>query len=216
MMNGLPSVTTSSEVKYPPKVANNRAQANAEVDTEKLYETKPNKKIVRIFTVILYMFSVSLGAILLSLYYIFIWKNPLNSGTFYEQSMQVAAVNTTCPPTTCPYALVETTQHEDLSSTEPSQMATEKNIPPIINHQNVEFLYIDGPSTVTNNNGDLVTPSEVDATGTGGLVIVSALENINSDALQAFLKKRSLPTGASEYTPVNAVSQRQHESRGAL
>ena len=25
---------------------------------------------------ILYMFSVSLGAILLSLYYVFIWKNP--------------------------------------------------------------------------------------------------------------------------------------------
>ena len=32
--------------------------------------------ISRIFTVILYMFSVSLGAILLSLYYVFIWKNP--------------------------------------------------------------------------------------------------------------------------------------------
>ena len=32
--------------------------------------------IPRIFTVILYMFSVSLGAILLSLYYVFIWKNP--------------------------------------------------------------------------------------------------------------------------------------------
>ena len=31
---------------------------------------------LRIFTVILYMFSVSLGAILLSLYYVFIWKNP--------------------------------------------------------------------------------------------------------------------------------------------
>ena len=30
----------------------------------------------RIFTVILYMFSVSLGAILLSLYYVFLWKNP--------------------------------------------------------------------------------------------------------------------------------------------
>ena len=33
----------------------------------------------RIFTVILYMFSVSLGAILLSLYYVFIWKNPHTS-----------------------------------------------------------------------------------------------------------------------------------------
>lgn len=200
MMNGLPSVTTSSEVKYPPKVANNRAQANAEVDTEKLYETKPNKKIVRIFTVILYMFSVSLGAILLSLYYIFIWKNPLNSGTFYQQSQQVDAVNSTCPPTNCPHALVDKTQHVDLSSTEPLQLVTEKNLPPIINHQNVEFLYIDGPSAVTKNNG--VTPADEDATATGGLVIVSALENINSDALQAFLKKRSLPTGTSQQQPL--------------
>jgi len=47
-----------------------------ELEVDKLYEPKQNKKIVRIFTVILYMFSVSLGAILLSLYYVFLWKNP--------------------------------------------------------------------------------------------------------------------------------------------
>ena len=35
-----------------------------------------NWSTCRIFTVILYMFSVSLGAILLSLYYVFLWKNP--------------------------------------------------------------------------------------------------------------------------------------------
>ena len=46
------------------------------MQVDKLYEPKQNKKIVRIFTVILYMFSVSLGAILLSLYYVFLWKNP--------------------------------------------------------------------------------------------------------------------------------------------
>ena len=85
MMNGLPSVTTSSEVKYPPNVANNRSATSTDSDTEKLYEPKPNKKIVRIFTVILYMFSVSLGAILLSLYYIFIWRNPLNFCLYEKQ-----------------------------------------------------------------------------------------------------------------------------------
>lgn len=213
MMNGLPSVATSSDVKYPPKVANNRTtQGSTEMDTEKLYETKPNKKIVRIFTVILYMFSVSLGAILLSLYYIFIWKNPLNSGTFYEQSMPVV-MNTTCPPTTCPHALLETTQHVDLPSTEPLQLVTEKNVPPIINRRNVKFLYVDSPVTVTKNNGDIVTPSDVDATQTGGLKLVSAFENINSEALQAFLKKRSLPTGASQYTP---VSQHKESSPSLL
>lgn len=192
MMNGLPSVTTSSDVKYPPKVANNRTtQGSTEMDTEKLYEPKPNKKIVRIFTVILYMFSVSLGAILLSLYYIFIWKNPLNSGTFYEQSMPVDIVmNTTCPPTTCPHALLETTQHMDLPSTQPLQVATEKNVPPIINLRNVKFLYVDSPVAVTKNNGDFVTPSDIDATQTGGLKFVSALKKHQFRCTPSILEKK--------------------------
>jgi len=75
MMNGLSSAPlNSNDVKYPPNVG--RGLSTAELDVDKLYEPKQNKKIVRIFTVILYMFSVSLGAILLSLYYVFIWKNP--------------------------------------------------------------------------------------------------------------------------------------------
>ena len=76
MMNGLSAATNSSDVKYPPNVANSRGLSAAEMEVDKLYEPKQNKKIVRIFTVILYMFSVSLGAILLSLYYVFLWKNP--------------------------------------------------------------------------------------------------------------------------------------------
>jgi len=76
MMNGLSAATNSNDVKYPPNVANSRGLSAAELEVDKLYEPKQNKKIVRIFTVILYMFSVSLGAILLSLYYVFLWKNP--------------------------------------------------------------------------------------------------------------------------------------------
>merc|ERR1712137_1368454 len=63
-----------TDVEYPPNVGIGLSSADLEVD--RLYEPKQNKKIVRIFTVILYMFSVSLGAILLSLYYVFLWKNP--------------------------------------------------------------------------------------------------------------------------------------------
>lgn len=78
MMNGLSSAPLNpTDVKYPPNVG--RGLSTAELDVDKLYEPKQNKKIVRIFTVILYMFSVSLGAILLSLYYVFIWKNPHTS-----------------------------------------------------------------------------------------------------------------------------------------
>lgn len=76
MMNGISAPVHSGDVKYPPNVATSRGMSATELEVDKLYEPKQNKKIVRIFTVILYMFSVSLGAILLSLYYVFLWKNP--------------------------------------------------------------------------------------------------------------------------------------------
>ena len=55
-------------------------QENSQVETSKMCLVICNSySNDRIFTVILYMFSVSLGAILLSLYYVFIWKNPHTS-----------------------------------------------------------------------------------------------------------------------------------------
>ena len=41
----------------------------------RIYDSKKNRKIVRIMTVLAYMFAVSLAAIVLSLYYAFLW-NP--------------------------------------------------------------------------------------------------------------------------------------------
>ncbi|KAL2717702.1 hypothetical protein V1478_013402 [Vespula squamosa] len=41
-----------------------------------IYESKEPKKIVRIITVLAYMFSVSFVAIVLSAYYIFLWEPP--------------------------------------------------------------------------------------------------------------------------------------------
>ncbi|XP_063882060.1 putative transmembrane protein INAFM2 isoform X2 [Scylla paramamosain] len=40
---------------------------------ESRYEPKQNKKIVRLLTVIAYVISVSMAAIILSLYYVFLW-----------------------------------------------------------------------------------------------------------------------------------------------
>lgn len=45
----------------------------AREDKDHLYEAKPNKKAIRILTVAAYVLCVSLAAIMLSLYYIFIW-----------------------------------------------------------------------------------------------------------------------------------------------
>lgn len=59
-------------------------KANALVDTtvklageeakDRLYEPKHKKKLVRVLTVIAYVFCVSLAAIMLSLYYVFLWN----------------------------------------------------------------------------------------------------------------------------------------------
>lgn len=55
-------------------------------EKDNLYEPKPNKKAIRIFTVAAYVLCVSLAAIILSLYYMIFWengtiKNLNNNGT---------------------------------------------------------------------------------------------------------------------------------------
>ncbi len=79
LQNGI----ASNEVKYPPNcttrigngdLADNKSEAEAKAKLlDKLYEPKQNKKMFRIMTVIVYMFCVSMIAILLSLYYLFLW-----------------------------------------------------------------------------------------------------------------------------------------------
>ena len=68
VMNGIRG--NSNEVKYPVGTSASRAQATnpfsgsgsmSEADLDDLYEPKPDKKVVRVVTVIAYMFSVSLG-----------------------------------------------------------------------------------------------------------------------------------------------------------
>lgn len=48
---------------------------------ESIYEPKHNKKLIRVLTVIAYLISVSLAAIILSLYYTFIW-DPKDRGHY--------------------------------------------------------------------------------------------------------------------------------------
>lgn len=44
--------------------------------TRDIYKQKPASKVVRVLTVLAYLLSVSLAAILLSVYYICVWKSP--------------------------------------------------------------------------------------------------------------------------------------------
>lgn len=41
---------------------------------EKLYESKKNQRTVRVLTVLAYMLTVSLAALILSFYYVFLWR----------------------------------------------------------------------------------------------------------------------------------------------
>nr|CAH7759283.1 unnamed protein product [Callosobruchus chinensis] len=59
---------------------------------DRLYEPKHKKKLVRVLTVIAYVFFVSLAAIMLSLYYVFLWNGDqkvaaryINSGSPRQQ-----------------------------------------------------------------------------------------------------------------------------------
>lgn len=69
------SSNTANDVKYPANCAMRLGSSPGGDEDNDLYEPKQNKKIWRILTVLVYVFTVSFGAILLSLYYLFLW-NP--------------------------------------------------------------------------------------------------------------------------------------------
>lgn len=94
------SINSNSEQQWP------KAQTSAETNVklagdeakDRLYEPKHKKKVVRVLTVIAYVFSVSLAAIMLSLYYIFIW-NPQSRARLAGEaaSLEAAKPRYNCP-----------------------------------------------------------------------------------------------------------------------
>eukprot|EP00092_Neocalanus_flemingeri_P028147 GFUD01030568.1.p1 GENE.GFUD01030568.1~~GFUD01030568.1.p1 ORF type:complete len:218 (-),score=63.15 GFUD01030568.1:156-809(-) len=203
MMNGLSAATNSSDVKYPPNVANSRGLSAAEMEVDKLYEPKQNKKIVRIFTVILYMFSVSLGAILLSLYYVFLWKNP-----------HTQAINRRADNTSTNTMLLEPTLSSDFLALEdqydpqsPSHMTpagerlvrddlrllevgvtafpkASRGVPPVASR------LVDGRHTV--EEGSYVPGNDANSAGKTNMNAKRFENYRETSAKQTFMKKRSL------------------------
>lgn len=66
---------------------------------DRLYEPKHKKKVVRVLTVVAYVFSVSLAAIMLSLYYIFIWNPQSRAAGARHASEGEAKPRYNCPGT---------------------------------------------------------------------------------------------------------------------
>jgi hypothetical protein len=70
-----------------------------EESKDKMYEPKHTKKLVRVLTVVAYVFSVSIAAIMLSVYYVFLWNpkdihhRPLHLTT----PTPIASPATACP-----------------------------------------------------------------------------------------------------------------------
>lgn len=59
---------------------------------DRLYEPKHKKKLVRVLTVVAYVFFVSLAGIMLSLYYVFLWNG--NRKELIHQNLKCAANGT--------------------------------------------------------------------------------------------------------------------------
>ncbi|XP_046971712.1 uncharacterized protein LOC124538637 isoform X1 [Vanessa cardui] len=72
-----------------------------EVVLDALYERKRDKKSVRVLTVIIYVFCVSLAAIMLSLYYVFFWEPKDAQYAQRKVSNTVTPQISTTPMPTC-------------------------------------------------------------------------------------------------------------------
>lgn len=65
---------------------------------DKLYEPKHKQKLVRVLTVVAYVIFVSMGAILLSLYYTFLW-DPKDVSIRMRAKPECANIRISNPPT---------------------------------------------------------------------------------------------------------------------
>jgi len=196
MMNGLSGTGNSNDVKYPPNVANSRGLSAVEMEVDKLYEPKQNKKIVRIFTVILYMFSVSLGAILLSLYYVFLWKNP-----------HTQAVNRRADNSSTNTLLLDPTLSSDFLGLEdqfadPDQVTQESFQQPLSLREDLKLLQLGVtafpkasrgvPPVVSRLVDSRQAVDDKDQSGVGAEMGLSLAAKSDLSIQQNFMKKRSL------------------------
>ncbi|CAH0400522.1 unnamed protein product [Chilo suppressalis] len=85
-----------------------------ELVLDALYERKRDKKSVRVLTVIIYVFCVSLAAIMLSLYYVFFWEPKDAQYAQRKVAHTVEKQTSTTPMPTClmPYTGSNTTMNE--------------------------------------------------------------------------------------------------------
>ncbi|XP_063628054.1 uncharacterized protein LOC134799551 isoform X1 [Cydia splendana] len=77
------------------------AGAGHELVLDALYERKRDKKSMRVLTVIIYVFCVSLAAIMLSLYYVFFWEPSKDAQYAQRKVSHTVDQTSTTPMPTC-------------------------------------------------------------------------------------------------------------------
>ncbi|KDR17522.1 hypothetical protein L798_07975 [Zootermopsis nevadensis] len=117
-----------------------------EESKDKMYEPKHTKKLVRVLTVVAYVFSVSLAAIMLSVYYVFLW-NPKD---IHHRAVHITTPNpNSSPGSSCPQIIAASIQ-EQINSQDVSIKA-ENPVP-----------HLQPSSTSTTPNQQVTTNSTLD------------------------------------------------------
>ncbi|KAH7972749.1 uncharacterized protein LOC119373840 [Rhipicephalus sanguineus] len=106
----------------------------------KIYETKRHKKIVRLMTVMAYVLSVSLAAIVLSLYYVFLWdpnmrSEPLQQDREASRNTAFAQASSATNETDCsqvPSASQKAAARVQVAATSTATAATNNDEPAVI------------------------------------------------------------------------------------
>ena len=96
-LGGMSTPVTTPE----PKSVSNPSGSRSEIhypgvqNPSRIYDSKKNRKIVRIMTVMAYMFAVSLAAIVLSIYYAFLWNpNMQTNSNSTHFNLKITNLNT--------------------------------------------------------------------------------------------------------------------------
>ncbi|CAH1111269.1 unnamed protein product [Psylliodes chrysocephalus] len=84
--NGLKLTTSDSAQWKTASLMDTTVKLAGEEAKDRLYEPKHKKKLVRVLTVVAYVFFVSLAAIMLSLYYVFLWNGDQKMAAKYVTS----------------------------------------------------------------------------------------------------------------------------------
>ncbi|XP_028160270.1 uncharacterized protein LOC114352760 isoform X1 [Ostrinia furnacalis] len=131
-----------------------------EVVLDALYERKRDKKSVRVLTVIIYVFCVSLAAIMLSLYYVFFWEPKDAQYAQRKVAHTVEKQTSTTPMPTCfmPYT--------GGGNTTVSENATEQTIVNITEGYSNGSEFSESPSSGSDilEAGNASTPNYFDST----------------------------------------------------